>query len=329
MEKPRPTPPLNELTDVLVVGTGIAALAAAERLHGAGVNVRLVDKARGVGGRMATRRLAEGACDHGVPSFTATDPTFREATHRWIADGAARAWSHDGTDDVVGVPGMTAIAKSIVRRLPTPALDVKLESLSVQDGRWVAAAPGRRFVASAVFLSPPVPQTLELLDAGGVSLASTDDRVLRAVRYSPAFVVLARFAGEAALLPPGYATFGPESPLASVVDDRQKGACAAATATVRSKADWADQHFDDDPATVQATLLAAAAPHFTGPPVEASMHRWRYAVVRDGAPGPWRRLEGLPPAYGIGDAFHRGTVEGAWLSGRLAADHYLAERNLR
>ncbi len=52
---------------VIVVGAGIAGLAAAVRLTAAGVDVTVVDKGRGVGGRLATRRIGDATLDHGAP----------------------------------------------------------------------------------------------------------------------------------------------------------------------------------------------------------------------------------------------------------------------
>jgi predicted NAD/FAD-dependent oxidoreductase len=310
--------------DVLVVGAGMAALAAAERLHAAGVAVQVVDKARGVGGRMATRRLTIGQCDHGVPAFRVEGEDFRHATQAWIRAGAAKPWTHDGISELVGTPGMTAIAKAMARPLPAVDLDVKLERIDVDGKHWIARAGERRYVAGTLLLSPPVPQTLALLDAGSVGLALTDRATLGAVRYWPVFVVLARFGDEAALPPPGALRFDNHPKLHSIVDDRRKGASAASTATVRSTPEYAEKHFDRPSEEVLADLVAAAAPHLTGPPVEASLQRWRYALVREGAPAPWLRLKGTPPAYCIGDAFGGGTVEGAWRSGRSAAEHWLA-----
>jgi len=311
--------------DVLIVGTGIAALAAAERLHSAGKSVVLVDKARGVGGRMATRRLSEGNCDHGVPSFRVEGEDFRHATHPWLKEGVAKTWTRGaGIADIVGTPGMTAIAKAMARPLPSVHLDAKIDKLSVHDNHWTAEGVGRRYVTRSVLLSPPVPQTLALLDTGSVGLVLSDSATLQAIRYWPTFVVLARFACDYALPAPGWVSFEKHAKLLTIVDDRRKGASPIATATIRSTADYAEKHFEKSDEAVLAELLAAAAPHLSGPPVETEIHRWRFATVREGAAPPWLLLKGTPPAYCIGDAFGGGSIEGAWRSGRAAAEHLLA-----
>ena len=55
----------------VVVGAGMAGLTAAGKLTEQGVNVVVLEKARGVGGRLATRRIDAGVCDHGAQLFEA------------------------------------------------------------------------------------------------------------------------------------------------------------------------------------------------------------------------------------------------------------------
>ena len=52
--------------EIAIVGAGIAGLSCARKLQQAGHEVIIVDKSRGLGGRLATRRLAGTHADHGV-----------------------------------------------------------------------------------------------------------------------------------------------------------------------------------------------------------------------------------------------------------------------
>ena len=61
---------------IVVIGAGVAGLAAARALGDAGRDVVVVDKGRGVGGRCATRRIDGQSVDHGLPWFHGTDPAF-------------------------------------------------------------------------------------------------------------------------------------------------------------------------------------------------------------------------------------------------------------
>ncbi|MGL5196126.1 MAG: FAD-dependent oxidoreductase, partial [Chroococcales cyanobacterium] len=53
--------------DMAVIGAGIAGLTAAQSLRSLGQTVVVLEKSRGVGGRVATRRLYDTQADFGAP----------------------------------------------------------------------------------------------------------------------------------------------------------------------------------------------------------------------------------------------------------------------
>ena len=53
--------------DVVVIGAGIAGLALARRLRAHGRSAVVLERARGVVGRCATRRVEGQPVDHGLP----------------------------------------------------------------------------------------------------------------------------------------------------------------------------------------------------------------------------------------------------------------------
>ena len=57
----------------VVVGAGISGLACARALRSAGLPVRVLDRGRKPGGRMASRRLQGRPVDIGASYFTAGD----------------------------------------------------------------------------------------------------------------------------------------------------------------------------------------------------------------------------------------------------------------
>ena len=104
-------------TDVVIIGAGIAGLSAARVLRAEGRSVRVVDKGRGVGGRMASRRIGDARFDHGAQFFTVRSAAFAELVERASADGAAVEWTHgfdatpDGHARWRGSEGMTSLCK--------------------------------------------------------------------------------------------------------------------------------------------------------------------------------------------------------------------------
>ena len=57
-----------------VIGAGLAGIACAQRLAGAGWQLRVFESQRAPGGRIATRRFEAASFDHGAQYFTAREP---------------------------------------------------------------------------------------------------------------------------------------------------------------------------------------------------------------------------------------------------------------
>ena len=194
------------MTDVLIVGAGMAGLMAGRVLANNGKRVLLVDKGRSVGGRMATRRMggerAIGLADHGAQFFTVRTPEFGTWVERWLAEGLVFEWSHgwsdgsladtprDGHPRYAAYKGMNALAKHLATGLEVRT-GVKLVAVQkIEDGWQVEDETGAKLQAKAVLLTPPVPQSLDLLDDGNVQLSSSDRMALEAIEYDPCLTAL-------------------------------------------------------------------------------------------------------------------------------------------
>jgi renalase len=305
---------------VVVVGAGLSGLVAARTLTDAGVDVVVLDKARGVGGRLATRRIGDARFDHGAQFFTVRGDEFRRLVEAAIADGVVEEWCRgfgepDGYPRYRGSGGMTGFAKWLAR------------GLDVRTG--VRVTDMTRYPADAYVVTAPVPQALALLAWSGM-LPEPDlaDR-LGAFTYNATLALLAVLDRDPELPQPG-AVQQPDHPLFTfIADNRAKGVSAkpAVTFHVGDAASRSRWH-QTDGALLEA-LIADAAPWLGGAHVvEAQLMRWRYA----GPAVPW------PASHVVvreephrvvlaGDAFDGPKVEGAFRSGLAAARSLLAERS--
>ena len=111
--------------DVLIVGAGVSGLVAARELQNAGRSVLLLDKGRGLGGRLASRRMGEATFDHGAQFVTTRDTRFGAILQNASEAGVLTQWCQGFTPDAGGhtrwrgAPAMTGFAKYLARGLET------------------------------------------------------------------------------------------------------------------------------------------------------------------------------------------------------------------
>jgi predicted NAD/FAD-dependent oxidoreductase len=309
---------------VVIVGAGIAGLVAARELAAHDIDVRVVDKGRSVGGRLATRRIGDARLDHGAQFFTVRTPAFRSRVDDWVERGVVHVWNH-GFDDreehprYVGSAGMNSIAKDLA-----VGLDVETSTMAftVREGigetRWdLVIDDGTARPADAVILTCPIPQATALLVDCGVELEGT----LVRTPYDRTIGLLATLDGPAALPTTGGVQHG-DDVFSFIGDNASKGISAAPAVTFHANPEWSEAHWDDD--DLLDRLRAAATPWLgSASMLEAQVKKWRLATPRSIWPDPcWTTGDGTIVL--AGDAFAGPKVEGAHNSGLAAAHALLA-----
>lgn len=311
--------------DVLVIGAGIAGLSAAAALQAAGRKPLVIDKGRGVGGRMATRRVGGATFDHGAQFVTGRDPRFVAMLENACTAGAAVEWCRgftaaaDGHPRWRGAPGMSSLAKhlavglEIVQEKQVTALDPMAEHWSI------TMADGEAWFANAVILTAPVPQSLVLLEAGGVVLEPALKERLVAIQYERCLAVMAVLNGPSRMpLPGGLAPA--QGPISWIADNQLKGVSSEPAVTIHATDAFSVAHWDQD-RNETARQLLAAADEWIGVSIKScQIHGWRYSKPKQTDPLPCAVVSGTPPLVLAGDAFAGPRVEGAALSGWAAAD---------
>lgn len=323
--------------DTQIIGAGLSGLIAAHRLADAGQSVRLVDKGRSVGGRLATRRIGTGVLDHGAQFFTARSESFTTAVSEWIEAGVVEEWCRgfEGAGD--GYPryrtagGMNQLAKHLRSGLPESVeilTSHRAQSLIPLGNNFAVSYDGSvrsPDECTSAILTSPVPQSLEILDSGGVRIP--DAMVgIRDLRYRAVVGLLTTLDQPAPFGPTG-ALQRPNDPVFTFsCDNGTKGISPTPAATFHASHARSAELWDNS----DEEILAALRPHaesLLGETniVEVQVKKWRYAGPVEPWPDRCAVLATAPGAVVLaGDAFGGPKVEGAFLSGIAAAEAVLA-----
>ncbi len=319
-----------------IIGAGIAGLTCAQSLHSSGVRVTVLEKSRGLGGRVATRRIDSGmSFDHGAQYFTIRDPSFRSQVNLWCDAGVVARWlarivaldqgaitDPAGTQErFVGAPGMNAIARSLAARIDVHA-NVMAQAVQRLDGKWhVDDSTGKRHGPYDLLISTaPPPQTSALLGKLSAVIASQLTKVV----MDPCWSLLVQV-GQS-LSTPFDGAFVHRSPLSWIARNSSKpGRDAGDCWVLHASAAWSRDHLEEPGAAI-ATALGREFWHAiaqTPQPFDFVLaHRWRYALPHEPLPQRYL-LDGDTQLAACGDWCGGPRVEGAFLSGRALAEAVL------
>ena len=311
------------MTGTVVIGAGMTGIACARALADAGCGVIVLDKGRGIGGRMATRRVtlhgADARFDHGAQYISAASPEFAalltdlpEAAAPWD-DGASRLHH-------VGLPGMSGLPRALAEGLDVRQ-GVEVTALTrVPDGWRITSTAGDLPVARVV-LTIPAPQVAGLIGADHALAPRLD-----AVTMDPCLTLMAAFPADAPR--PFISRVDPDRTLAWIAQDSTKPGRAGHVTTWVAQAgrDWSMEHIEEAPDTIAARLLPLLCAEIGTEPATAlysTAHRWRYAHVATALDRAFLRSD-AGDLYLGGDWCLGPRVEDAWQSGTAIAADMLA-----
>ena len=306
----------------------MAGLSAAAALQKAGRKAVVIDKGRGVGGRMATRRIGAATFDHGAQFVTTRDSRFEDLLNNACVAGAAAEWCRgfnamaDGHVRWRGKPGMSSLAKHLAVGLEIVP-EKQVTSLRPITEHWsITIADGETWTANAAILTAPVPQSLVILDASGVVLEPALKQRLAAIEYERCLAVMAVLNGPSRLHSPG-GLAPTRGPIAWIADNQLKGVSTEPAITLHATDAFSVDHWDRDRDETARQLLTAAE-EWIGTSIKSyQIHGWRYSKPKQTDPLPCALVSSMPLLVLAGDAFAGPRVEGAALSGWAAAAEVL------
>ena len=317
---------------IAIIGAGMAGISLARELR-VQAAVQVFDKARGLGGRMTTRRREGFRFNHGAQFFTARSepfrrlldrPDIRPAIFEWQpkiislkADGKPykRLWFEP---HYVARPGMNGLVKAMAAGLDVE-LETRIESIDEVESGWLLRdldgqthGPFDWVVSSA----PPIQTQALMPDA-----FAEHDRLVPA-RFSGCHCLMVGFHE------PLETNFDvaqvEDSPIAWISKTPSDGTEASSDALlVHTDNHWTEAHLEDDLEQVKIRLVAELRSLLGDrwrEPTHVDLHLWRFARCEENMGADFLLDAGNRLAV-CGDGCRGNRVEDAFLSG-----HALAQR---
>lgn len=324
------------MQEILIIGAGMAATALAKSLAGQ-ARLSLVEKSRGMGGRMSTRRSDAFQFDHGAQFLTARSEEFKAFTAEALDKGWLAPWEPRVTTLEVGAanykrewfephfvatPSMNGLCKAQLRELESQhgehfkiALGTQVAKIVRGDsGQWQVFDSLENSLGSydIVISTAPPRQTEALFQDCGFS----ETPALAHAEHLPCFSLMLGFDTDLQL--PFDLAVVKNSCVALIANDGTKpGRSSARSLLVHADNAWARANLEEPSEQVEERLLTETL-SLTGLSEASisyrSLHRWRYAKTEKALEREFLldREEGLAAC---GDWCLGGTVESAYLSG--------------
>jgi predicted NAD/FAD-dependent oxidoreductase len=339
--------------DVIIVGAGVAGLVCGRQLLRAGLDVLLVEKSAGLGGRMSTRRIAYKsgdppiAVDHGAQYITADTDAFHRLIRELVVADVLVEWTrsihhldptglHPGSVDhqhprYSSPLGMTAFAKYLAGSLKIE-INTQVTHIKTENHYWqVIAKDGKQFQARSLVMAIPAPQVLGVM--GEILKQSPLLGLLKSALYYPCLTVIAGFDPRISL-PAWKGITCKQDPILAWVglDSSKRPSPQIPVIVFQATASFSEKITSGETADLQKAGLevlkhaSQRLDRWMENPQWMQVHRWRYALPMEtvGLASLATRMPNRAPLVCAGDWCAGGKVEGAWSSGLDAAEQLLS-----
>jgi renalase len=336
-----------------IIGAGIAGLTAGRLLAKAGHEVTILEKSRGLGGRMATRYAGnndESKMDHGIPYFRAYSPEFQSFTAELLEKGIVKLWGDklsfyngekltdknpysEGSQLYASVDGMNNIGKYLSRWV-----DVKTESRvagmthigsnrSKKRSWMINMSASNTFEADAVIIATPAPQAYGLINTTIDEISTLKIvREIDEVHYNPSYSLMLGY-GDAEV--PVWDGIVCKNSIIDFISNEtsKRGEGQECSVVVHTSADFARKNRKKDEDLIKREILGELSEIIGGwavTPKWDQLHFWRYSRPVKSLNVPYLEIEEKEsPLAMIGDFFEGNDIDAAYRSGYKLATHWI------
>jgi predicted NAD/FAD-dependent oxidoreductase len=298
--------------DVAIIGAGASGLTCAQQLQKAGYNVIVLDKSRGVGGRMATRRVSGTRADHGLrylePKGELLIPLIEQLKTSEPLENQLQLWTdtlyefkeNQLHSPVISHPyyiipsGMSTVGKFLAKGLNIQ-LNSRVESLTITpENVWkchIKSSDSNTLeppiLAKSIVIAIPAPQALMLLEADPTTIEPQFLDSIKSVEYDPCITVIAGYSSEKSQELPFWkaVSFSDDKILDWVaVDSSKRLNSTQPVFVIQSNAQFAEQYLEETDLTSAGQQLIDQVTNtiLSGweTPEWMQIHRWRYGFCR-------------------------------------------------
>lgn len=299
--------------DIAIIGAGIAGSYCAAQLSAAGLNVAILEKSRGTGGRASSRRIPakhsgnskepssiDTSCELGAPFFHGSDTNLQADINDWLSQKVIAEWPAADTKTsagttvkaYTGIPRMSALTRHLcaqignshiytgqrVTHIDRAVADHKLWYL--RDDRYQVLMRARQLIITA-----PAAQSAQLLcsaDTPQTFLLSAH-QAMRCCSPQWAAIVTPLTDSASAALCDSNSVLEPQHPVLAraICDSAKPGRITQPERWVlQASPTWSKTYQDATPQWIGEQLLSAFQSLFLLPLDElaiSNVHRWRLA----------------------------------------------------
>lgn len=310
---------------VLIIGGGIAGCIAAKLLSENGFSVQMLEKSRGAGGRMSTKRMDGTRADHGAQYFSARTEPFQNQVKEWLSQNLVASWkrnNEDNYDRYYCKLGMSSLPKSLLNEhIHLVANERAISWEKNTNGFATLTESGNTYISDYLICTAPAPQAADFVKASNLESL----KHLATITYEPCFALLLTTNRQISL-PENGAIDKPNGTFNWLMSNDIKGFAGKPTYTLHTNHEFASEHFEKNIEELKGLLLEHLPKEFDKVELlEVIVHKWRYGIAMDRISEKF--LRSSDGVYFAGDGFGIGNVEGAYTSGLAVAQDLIT--NLR
>ena len=284
---------------IIILGTGMAGLAAGRLLKQAGQDVLLLDKGRRLGGRCATRRSEGYIFDHGAQFATAYGADFQHFIAEAAAHNALANWYLPKKDKpeedrrvYIGQPVMRSVAEYMSNGLD---IQQSVEITDIQRSDNLIAltdSDGTAYHCQHLICTAPAPQSTKLLAAAAPALSA----LAQQASYDPCWCVMLGWSHEThpdlqeklkrLQQPCARLDMAVPQHMRKAAETKASATDKAIALVLQASPAWSKTHLEAEKDFVISRLTQAYHGHLDMPLPAAeysAAHRWRYARVQQSA----------------------------------------------